>query len=270
MIRKECAKPFAARGRLIGGKRPLICVPLMAGTADALCQEADKCLALQPDILEWRVDFFTAADDLAAVAAALAALRRVVGDTPLIFTCRDAVEGGARPLSVSHRFRLMMMALTSGQCDLLDAELAMGEKMIAALSSVAAATGVGLILSFHDFAATADEAAIFAKLKRARDLGAAVAKVAVTPKKAEDLLTLFAATCRARRELDIPLITMAMGRDGRISRIAGGLFGSDITFAAGRGASAPGQIAARKLREAMKLLYPAPRKEPLPKPSAKG
>jgi len=182
-----------------------------------------------------------------------------VGDTPLIFTCRDVAEGGARPLAASHRFRLMIMALTSGQCDLIDAELAMGEEMIAALQPVAAATGTGLILSFHDFAATPDETTIFAKLEQARDLGAAIAKVAVTPKKAEDIVSLFAATCRARQELDIPLITMAMGRDGRISRIAGGLFGSDITFAAGRGASAPGQIAARKLREAMKLLYPTPR-----------
>ena len=259
MIRKECAKPFAARGRLIGGKRPLICLPLTAETEQALCQDAGKCLALRPDILEWRVDFFTAAGDLAAVAAALIALREAVGDTPLIFTCRDVAEGGARPLAASHRFRLMIMALTSGQCDLIDAELAMGEEMIAALSPVAAATGTGLILSFHDFAATPDETAIFAKLEQARDLGAAIAKVAVTPKKAEDIVSLFAATCRARQELDIPLITMAMGRDGRISRIAGGLFGSDITFAAGRGASAPGQIAARKLREAMKLFYPRPR-----------
>ncbi|HBT96405.1 MAG TPA: type I 3-dehydroquinate dehydratase, partial [Desulfobulbaceae bacterium] len=68
-----------------------------------------------------------------------------------------------------------------------------------------------------------------------------------------------AATCRARRELDLPLVTIAMGRDGRLSRIAGGLFGSDITFAAGFGASAPGQITTHKLREAMKLLYLAPR-----------
>ena len=259
MIRKQCAKPFAARGRLIGGKRPLICLPLTAATEDALCQEASKCLVFKPDILEWRVDFFTAADDLPAVTAALAALRQAVGDTPLIFTCRDAAEGGARPLTVSHRFRLMMMALTSGHCDLLDAELAMGEKIIAALAPVAAATGPGLILSFHDFTATPTEAAIFAKLKQARDLGAAVAKVAVTPKKAEDLLALFAATCRARQELAMPVITMAMGRDGRISRIAGGLFGSDVTFATGRGVSAPGQIPVQKLREAMKLLYPTSR-----------
>ncbi|HBT97848.1 MAG TPA: type I 3-dehydroquinate dehydratase, partial [Desulfobulbaceae bacterium] len=223
MIRQECAKPFAVRGRLIGGKRPLICLPLVAATEHKLCEVARKCLALAPDMLEWRVDFFAAADDIQAVALALAALRRELGDVPLIFTCRDATEGGERRLDSAYRFRLLMMALTSGQCDLIDAELAMGEQTIAALQSVAAATGAGLLLSFHDFTTTPDEAAIFAKLRQARDYGANVAKVAVTPKKAEDLLALFAATCRARRELDLPLVTIAMGRDGRLSRIAGGL-----------------------------------------------
>jgi len=255
MIRKECAKPFAVRGRLVGGKQPLICLPLMAATEDELREEARACLALAPDMLEWRVDFFAAAHDLQAVMAALAALRHEIGDVPLIFTCRDAAEGGERQLDAAHRFRLLMTVLTSCRCDLLDVELAVGEETIAALRSAAAATGTGLILSFHDFAATPDEAAIFAKLRQARDYGASVAKVAVTPKNAEDMLALFAATSRARRELDLPLITIAMGRDGQLSRIAGGLFGSDITFAVGTGASAPGQISIGKLREAMELLY---------------
>jgi len=259
MIRTECAKPLAVRGRLIGGKRPLICLPLVAATEDYLCQAARKCLALAPDLLEWRVDFFTAVDDLEAVVAALAALRRELGDVPLIFTCRDVAEGGARRLDAAYRLRLAAMALISGQCDLLDVELAVGEEAIAALRPLAAASGVGLILSYHDFTATPDETAIFAKLRQARDSGAHIAKVAVTPQKAEDLLALFAATCRARRELDLPLVTIAMGDDGRLSRIAGGLFGSDITFAAGTETSAPGQIAAGTLREAMQLLGLAPR-----------
>jgi len=259
MMRKECEKPFAARGQVIGGKRPLICVPLTAATEDGLRQDAKKCASLAPDMIEWRVDFFAAADDLPAVAAALAALRGELRDIPLLFTCRDAAEGGARPLAEAHRFRLWMMALTSGQCDLLDVELAVGEQSIATLRPVAVAARVGLILSWHDFSATPDEEAIFAKLARAADLGANIAKVAVTPKRPEDILALFAATCRARQRLGIPLVTIAMGDDGRISRLAGGLFGSDITFAAGKGTSAPGQIAVEKLREAMKLLYPTPR-----------
>ena len=40
-----------------------------------------------------------------------------------------------------------------------------------------------------------------------------------------------------------------------MSRLAGGLFGSDITFAIGMQASAPGQIPIAELREGMALLY---------------
>jgi 3-dehydroquinate dehydratase I len=50
-------------------------------------------------------------------------------------------------------------------------------------------------------------------------------------------------------------VTMAMGALGGISRIAGGLFGSDITFAMGEDASAPGQIPIDRLRQAMEVVY---------------
>jgi 3-dehydroquinate dehydratase-1 len=54
---------------------------------------------------------------------------------------------------------------------------------------------------------------------------------------------------------DTPLITMSMGDLGMISRIAGGIFGSDLTFGSGGKTSAPGQIPMDELRAAMKILY---------------
>ena len=53
------------------------------------------------------------------------------------------------------------------------------------------------------------------------------------------------------------MITIAMGDGGRVTRLAGGLFGSDITFAAGEASSAPGQIPVAELRRAMALFYDA-------------
>jgi 3-dehydroquinate dehydratase-1 len=51
------------------------------------------------------------------------------------------------------------------------------------------------------------------------------------------------------------MITIAMGEIGKISRLAGGIFGSDVTFAAGRESSAPGQMAFADLKTAMAMLY---------------
>jgi 3-dehydroquinate dehydratase-1 len=61
--------------------------------------------------------------------------------------------------------------------------------------------------------------------------------------------------CEARRQhLKIPLVAISMGSLGAISRIAGGLFGSDITFASGIKASAPGQLPLDDLKKAWKAL----------------
>lgn len=76
------------------------------------------------------------------------------------------------------------------------------------------------------------------------------------PKGYQDVLTLLGATLKARSQaLDIPLITISMAQEGLVSRMAGGLFGSDITFALGQASSAPGQIPIGELRQAMGLLY---------------
>ena len=48
---------------------------------------------------------------------------------------------------------------------------------------------------------------------------------------------------------------MAMGAVGGVTRIAGGLFGSDMTFAMGRDATAPGQLPIDRLRTAMAVVY---------------
>jgi 3-dehydroquinate dehydratase-1 len=73
--------------------------------------------------------------------------------------------------------------------------------------------------------------------------GADVAKLAVMPRSAGDVLRLLEITWEARNRFPrLPLCTMSMGRLGTLSRVAGFLFGSDMAFAVGQETSAPGQI----------------------------
>ena len=89
-----------------------------------------------------------------------------------------------------------------------------------------------------------------------QDLGADIAKIAVMPKDYADVLTLLGATLKARTgAVKVPIVTMSMGPEGEVTRVAGGLFGSDLTFAVGKEASAPGQIPITDLRQAMSVLY---------------
>ena len=62
------------------------------------------------------------------------------------------------------------------------------------------------------------------------------------------------ATMEADHSLDIPVVTMSMGRLGVLSRLAGTLTGSAMTFASVGEASAPGQIPIEQMRVFCQLL----------------
>ncbi len=115
---------------------------------------------------------------------------------------------------------------------------------------------LNLILSYHNFKATPKPDYIIDKLHLACDLGADIAKVAVMPQEFEDVLTLMSAALKARRDgLKIPMIAISMGTLGNLTRFAGKLFGSDVTFASSETPSAPGQIPIHALRRALTALY---------------
>jgi len=244
------------RGRKIGGELPLICAPIVAKRGEDLARACDEMLALRPDIVEWRVDCLDEAEELQAVVGRLGALRAGLGDCPLIFTCRVDSEGGARTIPLETRLMLLKKVMATGQVDIVDFELCNGEAAIREIREAASAAGVSLILSSHDFVSTPSVDAIVARLMKEEELGADIAKIAVMPSSIEDLLTLLAATCRMRqREAGIPLIAVSMSGMGLVSRVAAGVFGSAITFGAGREASAPGQIPVAELRTALGILH---------------
>ena len=106
-----------------------------------------------------------------------------------------------------------------------------------------------MILSYHNFEATPDPDYIIDTLFQAREMGADIAKVAVMPHDFENVLTLMQATLMSRKNgLKIPAIAISMGALGSLTRLAGKLFGSDITFASSETPSAPGQIPTRLLQ----------------------
>ena len=159
-------------------------------------------------------------------------------------------------LAGDQRRCLLTEAIKTGNLDIVDMELCNDADFIQPLLETARKFDFRVILSYHNFETTPGEALIRETLLKAQNLGADIAKVAVMPKGYQDVLTLLNVTLKAREQgLKIPAITISMGPQGRLSRIAGGLFGSDITFACGSSPSAPGQIPIEDLRRAMAALY---------------
>jgi len=255
-VRPESKTTVIVRDTIIGGPNVAVCLPLVAQNRAAVLDQAATAMHLKPELLEWRVDSYDGVENTVKALEVLGAIRATIGETPLIFTCRIHLEGGATVLPQEHRLDLIGAAIQSGQVDIIDIELCNGPDFIESIRERCQEEGTPLMLSHHDFRETPEAKHICDTLVHAQTLGADIAKIAVMPNNYGDVLTLMNATLQARTQaLDIPIVSMAMGEMGAISRIAGGLFGSDMTFAMGEDASAPGQIPIDRLRQAMKVVY---------------
>ena len=90
----------------------------------------------------------------------------------------------------------------------------------------------------------------------ARKRVADIPKIAVMPQSKKDVLTLLSATNEMVEEhANRPIITMSMAATGVISRLAGEVFGSCLTFGAAKKASAPGQMGVNDLKIILETLH---------------
>ncbi|MFT8837738.1 type I 3-dehydroquinate dehydratase [Liquorilactobacillus satsumensis] len=231
-----------------------IAVPLTAPTPKKLLEEARKAVAAKPDVIEWRIDFYKNVLDQQEYRNTQQQLTHILGKIPLLTTFRTQHEGGVAPLSDEQYFKLMQWISLNQLTDLLDLELNRDASQTIPIISAAHRAGLKIIISNHEFQQTPSEEEIITRLQQMATMHADIAKIAVMPKNAADVLTLLNATYHADQQISIPLITMAMGQLGKLSRISGSLFGSVLSFASVGEASAPGQLTAATLRKALEML----------------
>lgn len=249
-------KTLTIKNLVIGEGVPKVIVSLMGKDIATIKTEAQAYLDADFDILEWRADHFMDVDSAQSVLNALAHLRQIVGDIPLLFTFRSAQEGGEHALSVEEYTALNLAVIDSGLADIIDIELYTGDKHVEDLVARAHEKGVYVVMSNHDFHQTPAADEIVNRLRKMQALGADIPKIAVMPQSKRDVLTLLTATLDMHENYaDRPIITMSMAKTGVISRLAGEVFGSAATFGAVKKASAPGQISVTDLRAILALLH---------------
>ena len=253
------------RGTTLGGGTPRVCVPLVAATPGTAAHAAATLPPGAADVVELRLDHVAgSADDPDLVRDAVAATRAALpAHVPLLATFRSEREGGAQAAD-DDAYAAVVRAVLAGAgrpdgADAVDVELA--APGAAGLVAAAHDAGLAVVVSHHDFRRTPPADEILATLRRQRGTGADVCKVAVMPHDPDDVLALLIATRAFAREADRPVVTVAMGALGLVSRVAGGVFGSAMTFGSVGTASAPGQVDALRLREVLALLHG---EEPVP------
>ena len=244
------------RGVLIGEGIPKICVPIVGKTRNEILAAAESFESVKKDVVEWRADWFDGVFDFAQVEAVLKELRRVLGNTPILFTFRTANEGGEKAIEPAAYAELNKRAAATGLIDLVDVEAFTGDEVVRNIIESAHESGVVVVASNHDFEKTPEKDEIVRRLRKMQELDADIPKIAVMPQSRKDVLTLLSATEEMASEYaDRPIITMSMSATGLISRLCGECFGSALTFGAVGKASAPGQMNASDLSEILNLIH---------------
>lgn len=232
----------------LAGGTPKICIPITAKDIAGLSLQILRGDCLPGDLYEWRLDRYEGDVELGL---------KVYGRTtkrPLLCTIRTRDQGGGAELDPEEYVRRIMELIELGEYfQLIDIELAAGDGAVKELAGAAHNKGLITVISQHSFTDTPPKEEMINTLLHMKDLGADLPKLAVTPGTPLDVFSLMAASFEASAVLG-PVITMSMGPLGQLSRIAGRLTGSAVTFGAGAEASAPGQLEAGELKQVLDIL----------------
>jgi len=224
-----------------------LCVAVTGTSPNEMIGKATEVLK-ESNFLEFRLDY------LAKPAAALPALKQFLaenGAATAIATLRLKENGGRFDGSKTAALEILLKAAAAG-FQLVDIELESMEKLPKNTMSQLREAGAAVILSHHDFHATKDLDAIYARMK---PFAPDFAKIVPTARTLSDNLTLMKFLERVEDESNSSVVGICMGEPGIISRVLGLRAGSAFTFAAASQGeeTAPGQIAARTLLETYRV-----------------
>jgi len=203
-------------------RRSQLCATVTAATTADLRRRRDAVVGAT--LVELRLDTVVDPDPAGALAG-----RR----TPVIVTCRPAWEGGSFAGSEEERRGILEQALALG-ADYVDVEWRAG------FSELIAARPERVVVSSHDFAGI--PADLDTRLAAMHSTNARVVKMAVTPHRLADVLTLKQAVSRLEAGR---VVAIAMGERGLATRVLPERFGSAWTYAGDL--ASVGQVSVRTL-----------------------
>lgn len=226
-----------------------ICVPLCEKSLEAL-EHSVSSATTQGDLIEFRLDCLSRAE-----LDQFDGLLRLVARTssPTILTLRPNEEGGKCELDFEARHQFWLRLQEASGSYLMDMELDLIEGFFSSTGpSSLQIDWARVIASKHDFSGVpADLEQIYKRLARTP---ARIVKIAVQAHDITDCIPVFRLLNRARDERR-EAIAIAMGSAGMATRILGPSRGVFLTYGAldAEGATAPGQITAKELRDVYRI-----------------
>lgn len=247
-------KICTVRNISIGEGKPKVCLPIVGKNENEIIQQFQSFQGLQYDVIELRIDFYKDIKDNEKLSHLLQTLRSMT-DLPILLTYRSCREGGQIQLSDDEYKNLIKLGCESHCIDLIDIELMSGHALVFQLVEIAHQNQVKVVMSNHDFDKTPSVADMMDRIEKMEVLGADICKLAVMPLTYKDVISVLNVTLEMSHKLEIPIVTMAMGEMGVISRITGELTGSAMTFASAGKISAPGQMNVIDLQMVLEAIH---------------
>lgn len=227
-----------------------VCVPVMGKTTEEVLQQLKSVVEMEPDIIEWRGDFFET-DNNEGYLNVLKQMKDVNENIPVIFTIRTDSEGGNKKIGWNEYCDLCLLIAEKGKefnVEFVDVEVFKDDKANELINSLHE-KGMNVIGSNHHFDKTPDKEEMVKILSTIEKSGADVCKLAVMPRDKKDVEVLIEASKETDEKIKAPIITMSMGELGAITRVIPKITKTSVTFAAGVSASAPGQPGIKVVRK---------------------
>ena len=227
------------------GKKRLGNGPTIAAVVADRLGKADLTRAERTgaDLVELRLDTLKKRDS-GTLIKTLSEFRRT-SNLPLLLTIRSKKEGGRYVVKDDERLRLFT-ELTP-YVDGVDIELS-SKKILKDVVKIARRSKKTVVVSFHDFKATPGASALAATVKKAREAGGQIVKVAAYAKGPEELRRLNSLLI-AEEKAEKGMIVIAMGGGGKMSRVFFPLIGSLITYGSVTSSTAPGQMSVKEIKK---------------------
>ncbi|HSM86113.1 MAG TPA: shikimate dehydrogenase [Candidatus Limnocylindrales bacterium] len=238
------SSPHHVAPRFLPARLPRLCVAIATTNPAEMVQKADVVVR-ENSFVEFRLDY------LPKPALGLQKLKTFIEYHPealIVATCRRAANGGKFRGTIASQVDILAKAAAQG-CHLVDIELETAAQLKPA-DFAKLRRSANLILSYHDFRGTKKLEETF---DRMRQYPADFFKLVSTANSLYDNVVMMKFLEKYSHEYS--MIGLCMGEQGIISRVLCVRAGSQFTFGAASVGeeTAPGQIAARTLRETYRI-----------------
>lgn len=171
---------------------------------------------------------------------------------PIIYTYRTSHEGGSGSKSYAEYKDLLMDVIIKCDIDIIDIEFVTGGKVISEIVECAGEHGRMVLLSHHNFKETPRLEEMQKMLYNMHSAGGEILKLAFLPNDADDVVNMLKIVKIGKEAIGNKVIGISMGELGKVTRLAGGDFGSCLTYGYITNNSAPGQVHASRIKDALK------------------